>query len=216
MTTWRNRLGRMLSAPHNIRYVFMENGQPLCLACADLDHLVFLPAGDAALSRRARKHSVLSAVVVRFSRTRKRYERQGLLVSVEGLAQAEAECRGDAAERAAARERAAVQRAAEDREFVEALTQAILAQYPGCPPEEARRVARHTGQRPSGRVGRSAAGRSLEPRAVELAVLAHLRHEHTHYDELLMQGVDRLDARRLVREKIEQVRRRWLGGSKSD
>src|SRR5438094_7354806 len=34
----------------------------LCLACADLDQLVFLPSGDAALTRRAKKHSVLSAV----------------------------------------------------------------------------------------------------------------------------------------------------------
>ena len=34
----------------------------LCLACADLDHLVFLPAGDVALTRRARKHSALLAV----------------------------------------------------------------------------------------------------------------------------------------------------------
>jgi hypothetical protein len=59
-------------------FLFMEKGQPLCLVCADLDHLVFLPAGDMTLSRRARKHSPLSAVVVRFSRTRKRYERQGL------------------------------------------------------------------------------------------------------------------------------------------
>src|SRR2546425_12503014 len=27
----------------------------LCLACADLDHLVFLPSGDAALTRRAKE-----------------------------------------------------------------------------------------------------------------------------------------------------------------
>jgi hypothetical protein len=32
----------------------------LCLSCADLDRLVFLPAGDVALTRRARKHSTLS------------------------------------------------------------------------------------------------------------------------------------------------------------
>jgi hypothetical protein len=42
----------------------------LCLACADLDHLVFLPAGDAALTRRAKKHSTLSAVVLEWSRAR--------------------------------------------------------------------------------------------------------------------------------------------------
>ena len=46
----------------------------LCLACADLDHLIFLPAGDAALTRRSRKHSTLVAVVLKWSRARKRYE----------------------------------------------------------------------------------------------------------------------------------------------
>jgi len=50
----------------------------LCLACADLDHLVFLPSGDAALTRRSAKYSVLSAVVLEWSRARKRYERQGV------------------------------------------------------------------------------------------------------------------------------------------
>ncbi len=28
-----------------------------CLTCADLDHLVFLPSGDAALTRRSRKYT---------------------------------------------------------------------------------------------------------------------------------------------------------------
>ena len=58
----------LLSGDH----LFMEGARALCLACADLDHLVFLPRGDTALTRRARKHSSLSAVVVRFSRARKR------------------------------------------------------------------------------------------------------------------------------------------------
>jgi hypothetical protein len=62
-------------------FLLMEKGKPVCLACADLDQLLFLPAGDAALSRQARKHSSLAAVVVRFSRSHKRYERQGLLVT---------------------------------------------------------------------------------------------------------------------------------------
>jgi hypothetical protein len=55
--------------------LIMDNAGPLCMTCADLDHLVFLGAGDAALTRRAKKASRLSAVVVRWSRTRKRYER---------------------------------------------------------------------------------------------------------------------------------------------
>lgn len=191
--------------------LFMEKGQPLCLECADLDRLLFLPAGDMAMSRRARKHSPLSAVVVRFSRTRKRYERQGLLVTADALAKAEAECAADAPERAAQRAQAAVLREVEDRELVEAMTQAILQRYPACPLDEARRIATHTAARGSGRVGRSAAGRALDPQALDLAILAHVRHEHTRYDTLLMQGTDRLDARQLVREQIDRVRRRWTG-----
>ena len=31
----------------------VEGKGALCLACADMDHLVFLPSGDAALTRRA-------------------------------------------------------------------------------------------------------------------------------------------------------------------
>ena len=31
----------------------------LCLTCADLDHLVFLPSGDAALTRRAKRNSTV-------------------------------------------------------------------------------------------------------------------------------------------------------------
>jgi hypothetical protein len=45
-------------------FLFMEKGRPLCLPCADLDELVFLPAGNTALTRRARKHNSLAAVVV--------------------------------------------------------------------------------------------------------------------------------------------------------
>jgi hypothetical protein len=192
-------------------YLLMENGQPLCLTCADLDRLVFLPAGDTALSRRSRKHSSLAAVVVRFNRKRKRYERQGLLVTDEALAKAEEECVTDAPARAAARGRAALARQEEDREFVSALAQAILQRHPGCPTEEARRIAEHTGCRSSGRVGRSAAGRALDASAVDLAVIAHIRHEHTNYDELLMRGTERLDARVLVRERIDRVLAEWSG-----
>ncbi len=190
-------------------FLFQEKGQPLCLACADLDHLVFLPAGDMALSRRARKHSPLSAVVVRFSRTRKRYERQGLLVTEAALAQAQKECTADAPERAARRALAVLTRQGEDREFVAEVAAAILQRYPACPPAEVQAIAEHTAQRGSGWVGRSAAGRALDPRAIDLAVIAHVRHEHTTYDELLMQGTDRLDARRLVRDRIDRVVASW-------
>jgi hypothetical protein len=172
---------------------------------------VFLPAGDAALSRRARKHSSLAAVVVRFSRARKRYERQGLLVTEEALAKAEEESDADAPARAADRERAALARPEKDRKFAAALAEAVLQRHPGCPAAEARRIAEHAGRRGSGRVGRSAAGRALDAAAVNLAVIAHIRHEHTNYDELLMRGTERLDARVQVREEIDRVLAKWSG-----
>ena len=54
-------------------------------------HLEFLPAGNTLLTRRAKAGSARHAVVVRFSKTRKRYERQGLLVEPAALAQARRE-----------------------------------------------------------------------------------------------------------------------------
>jgi hypothetical protein len=65
--------------------LMMEDGGPACLACVGLDDLEFLPAGDAALTRQAKAKSARFAVVVRFSRTRRRYERQGLLVEAAVL-----------------------------------------------------------------------------------------------------------------------------------
>ncbi len=64
----------------------------LCLRCAGMDHLVFLPSGDACVSRKARKLSGDSAVVLEWSRTRKRYERQGLMLELPAVEQAELEC----------------------------------------------------------------------------------------------------------------------------
>jgi hypothetical protein len=71
--------------------LIVENPGPACLRCAGLDDLVFLPAGDALLTRRAKAGSARFAVVVRFSRSRGRYERQGLLVEPVALADAQRE-----------------------------------------------------------------------------------------------------------------------------
>jgi formylmethanofuran dehydrogenase subunit E len=38
---------------HHAWITLVEGKGALCLSCADLDHLVFLPSGDAALTRRA-------------------------------------------------------------------------------------------------------------------------------------------------------------------
>ena len=67
----------------------MENPGPACLRCVALDDLEFLPAGDALLTRRVKAKSTRSAVVVRFSRSRRCYERKGLLVEPQAVADAQ-------------------------------------------------------------------------------------------------------------------------------
>jgi len=74
----------------------VENGNPLCLECADLGHLEFLPRGDTAVTRRAGKLSPLRAVVVEWSRSRQHYERQGILATPQAIAQAEIDSLADA------------------------------------------------------------------------------------------------------------------------
>lgn len=191
------------------RFLRMEGDSPLCMACADLAHLVFLASGDAALTRRATKHSTLRAVVVRFSRARKRYERQGILVEEAALEQAERECLADADARALARERAALRRAQEDAKYITAFARRVGELYPGCPSAEQTAIARHACLKYSGRVGRSASAKQFEASAVELAVRAHVRHEHTPYDELLALGRDRLESRAEIGTGVERVLKAW-------
>ena len=71
--------------------LIMESPGPACLRCTGLADLEFLPAGDALLTRRVKAKSERHAVVVRFSKSRRRYERQGLLAETHALAEAERE-----------------------------------------------------------------------------------------------------------------------------
>jgi hypothetical protein len=65
--------------------LIMESPGPACLRCAGLGDLEFLPTGNALLRRRVKAKSARHAVVVRFSKTRRRYERQGLLVEPHAM-----------------------------------------------------------------------------------------------------------------------------------
>ena len=80
---------------------------------------------------------------------------------------------------------------------------------PDCPPERAEAIAKRATQRGSGRVGRTAAGRGLDPEMITLAVVASVRHEDTDYDDLLASGVGRAEARARVSQHVEQILDRW-------
>lgn len=192
--------------------LMMEAGQPLCLGCAGLGGLEFLAAGETALTRRATKLSAKVAKVLRFSRARKRYERQGILAEPAAIEKAEESCAADAAERASARARAAEQRIEADRKLVAQMVERLGELFPNCPAGEVREIAEHTARRGSGRVGRTEAGRSLDEKALTRAVIAAVRHRHTGYDDLLAKGVDRESARRMVAAEMGELLARWMGG----
>ena len=191
-------------------WVFLAGDRgALCLSCADLDHLVFLPSGDPSITRRARKLSTLAAVVLKWSRARKRYERQGLLVEEDALHEAEASCLADEEARARRRERSALRRAELDEQFVARFAARVRELFPVRPEGRETVIAEHACEKYSGRVGRSAAARSLDDKAVRLAVMAHVRHRETTYDEMLASGMDRQEARALVRDAVGAVLERW-------
>jgi hypothetical protein len=146
---------------------------------------------------------------VRFSRSRKRYERQGILVEEGALERAERECLADEEARARRREREAARRAEADLVLQANVAREIERLFPGCPGERAQAIARHTGARGSGRVGRTTAGRALDSEAIALAVAASVRHLDTRYDELLMSGMSRAEARERVRPEVEWILDRW-------
>jgi hypothetical protein len=186
-----------------------RNKGALCVECADLDHLEYLPSGDAALTRRTSKYSRLRAVVLRWSRSRKRYERHGILAEAEAIDKAEAECVADADQRQRQAIRRAAREAELDRDFVREFGRAILQQFPACPPEEAARIAEHACRKHSGRVGRSAEAKRFDPEAVRLATHAAVRHRFTNYDSLLSEGMERYEARSAVASAVERKLRQW-------
>ena len=91
----------------------------------------------------------------------------------------------------------------------QSMTKLIMADYPSCSQDEANNIATHTALRGSGRVGRSAAGRELDPNAIRLAVEAWVRHQHTNYDSLLMKGVERMDARHEIKPAMHTKLKEW-------
>jgi hypothetical protein len=176
-----------------------------------LDHLIFIPSGNTALTRLARKHSILSAVLLKWSQARKRYERQGLLVEEQAVERAEAECLADGEVRARRREREAKRRVQLDRKYVERFALRVRELFPACPTGRERVIAEHACRKYSGRIGRSTAGKSLDEEAIRLAVTAHVRHTETRYDEFLAGGEERWEARENVEEDVLQLLAKWEG-----
>jgi len=194
----------------NHAWIVLKEGKgALCLTCADMDHLVFLPSGDMALTRRAKKHSRLSAVVLKWSHARRRYERQGLLVENEALKKAEEECVADKGQRKIRQAQAAIRSDELDKKYIAAFSARIRELFPRCPRGREKKIAEHACRKYSGRVGRSANAKELDEKSVRLAVAAHIRHVETDYDKLLSGMLEKSEARRIVYDKVGQILKAW-------
>jgi len=125
------------------------------------------------------------------------------------LERAEQECLVDSDARARRRDREAARRAEQDQQYIERFADRVRELFPGCPPGRERAIAEHACLKYSNRVGRSAAAKSLETEAVELAVVAHIRHAETGYDALLAKGYERWEARNQVKDAVYRVLAKW-------
>lgn len=151
------------------------------------------------------KHSARHAAIMKWSRARKRHGRQDLLVDVAAVERAEAENAADDPRRKARREAAAGRRAAEDETYRRRFESALRGRYPRCPAAEARRIVEQACAKYSGRVGRSAPAKALAPETIDLAVGSYARLARNEYDRLIGMGMDRAEARREVRGRVEEV-----------
>jgi hypothetical protein len=207
--------GKCESCCGTAEFLLMGKAGGICLDCANLGHLEFLPSYDAALTRRARKASRMSAVVMGMNTSRRRYgpERQGILVEPAAAEQAARECLADDAEvRAPRATRAHGWRARQDRRFRDDFAAAIRQQFPGCPADRVEAIAFHIAARTSGRPGLRSVERVLDRDAVLLAVVESVRHVDTDYGDLIESGVDRKSALAQVHERVEDVVNAWREG----
>lgn len=184
------------------------------------DNYDFLPSGDAALTRAVKKAGAAVPLYEVFKRVSKRYppRRRGIWAPASLIA---AERERLAALRTEAH-KAKLQRERERRQErdIREFAESIRLRFPACPADEALAIAQHACEVGSGRVGRSST--AADP--VRAAVVAHIRHEHTDYDEMLWAYTDewmdseerqetRLRVREKVREEIDSILRRWEGSS---
>ena len=81
--------------------------------------------------------------------------------------------------------------------------------FPNCPLGREQIIAQHACLKYSGRIGRTKAAKDFSNEAITLAVIAHIRHIETNYDELVGKGYDRYDARNLVESEVNSILSQW-------
>ncbi|WP_298316966.1 DUF2293 domain-containing protein [uncultured Aquimarina sp.] len=186
-----------------------ENHKGTCFSCSPFVGYVLLPPGNVAMTRRSKKYSTLCGVVLEWNQRRKRYERRGQLVEEKAIEKARLECEKDQASRDLKNKKAALVREQKDREYIFNFALAIRGRYPNCPEKREFAIAIHACEKYSGRVGRTADAKDFDPKMIDLAVEAHIRHTETNYDEQFRKGKRKKEIRSDVRSNINSVLKKW-------
>lgn len=174
----------------------------ICLDCTGLGHLVFLPSGDANLTRRTAKASGVTGVVYRMNTPRRRYERQGILAEQCAVELAARQCLED--------DDLTPRRLRVDDALRREIADHIRAQFPGCPPLRAEAIAFYAAVRGRARRNR---GNAADPGSVLAAVTNSVRRIDTDYERLLLTGLERADAERAVQIRVDDILRTWTSGA---
>ena len=106
-------------------------------------------------------------------------------------------------------ERETIRREDLDRKCLEEFATRLRELFPSCPAGRDREIAEHACLKYSGRIGRSASAKAMDDAAVRLAVIAHVRHRETKYDNLLARGNERWQARAAVAGAVDRVLQMW-------
>lgn len=186
-----------------------EDVKGTCFKCSPFVNYTLLPPGNVALTRRSKKHSARCAVVLEWNQRRKRHERKGQYVEQKAIEQAEAECNADADKRAVKNEKAAKVREVQDKAYILAFGKAIRAYYPKCPPQREYEIANHACEKHSGRVGRTANAKLFDAQMIERAVVAHIRHIETDYDNQFGKGKIKRQIRAELNPTIKKILLSW-------
>ena len=103
-------------------------------------------------------------------------------------------------------------RAVVERKYERELAQATITMqkiFPQAPAKEIEAAVKRAYLKSSGRVGRTSS-LTAEQKAT-LAMIAHIRHSKTFYDQLLRTGVGRSEARERVEQYVTQAVNMWRG-----
>lgn len=186
-----------------------EEHRGTCFRCSPYKKATFLESGDAAMTRRSKKHSSFCGVYYAWNKRSRRFERKGQYVEAKAIELAQLECIADVEKRALSNEKAAVKRAADDVIYIEAFSKAIKKRYPNCPKNREVAIAQHACEKYSGRVGRSASAKQFDAKMIDLAVVAHIRHAETDYDNQFNKGKSKKTIRSEVQQEITGMIKKW-------